>query len=178
MQEKEYKTFETERLLIRPTAVEDAKLIFRILNTPKWLKFVGDRKVYSEEDAAAYIKNKMIPQLLQLGYSNNTIIRKEDEQKIGICGLYKRDGLETVDIGFAYLPEFEGMGYGYEAANRILQAASLDFHISEVCGITVKENIASQRLLEKLGLKHTKMVTLPGDEVELLYYEKKLQLPE
>ncbi len=165
-----YKTFETERLLLRPTCEEDADFVLTLLNSPKWLKFIGDRNVYSVAAAKSYIKEKMIPQLERLGYSNYTVIRKSDLAKIGTCGLYDRKGLEGVDIGFAFLPAYERQGYGFESANKIKEAGLHIFGIKKLSGITAKKNIASQKLLEKLGFHFREFVTLPDDDEELLLY--------
>ncbi|HKJ49022.1 MAG TPA: hypothetical protein VJ973_08030, partial [Christiangramia sp.] len=73
---KVYKIFETQRLIIRPTSIEDKDFIFELLNSPKWLRFIGDRNIKSSTDAENYIVNRMLPQLEKLGFSNNTIIRK------------------------------------------------------------------------------------------------------
>ncbi len=165
-----YKTFETERLFLRPTSGEDAEFVYELLNSPKWLKFIGDRNVHSVVAARAYIKEKMRPQLERLGYSNYTVIRKSDNAKIGTCGLYDRKGLEGVDIGFAFLPAYEKQGYGFESANKIKAVGLQVFGIKRLSGITAKENIASQRLLEKLGFHFKEFVTLPDDDEELLLY--------
>lgn len=167
---KIYKTFETERLFIRPTKEEDAAFIFELLNSPKWLKHIGDRNVHSVEDAKNYIDTKMKPQLESHGYSNNTVIRKSDGVKIGTCGLYDRGGLEGVDIGFAFLPAHEKQGYAYESAARILKAGFKDFGIKKVCAITLEVNVSSQNLIKKLGLKFIKMIKMDGDEEELMYF--------
>ena len=103
-----FKTFETERLFIKPTSQEDAEFIFELLNTPKWIENIGDRNIKSVEMAKDYIASKMHPQLERLGYGNYTLIRKIDGVKIGSCGLYDREGLEGINIGFAFLPEYEG----------------------------------------------------------------------
>ncbi|HSO86523.1 MAG TPA: GNAT family N-acetyltransferase, partial [Draconibacterium sp.] len=66
--------------------------------------------MHTEEDAKQYIKNKIRPQLEKLGFANYTLIRKSDGLKIGSCGLYDREGVEGIDIGFALLPAFEGLG--------------------------------------------------------------------
>ena len=95
-----YSSFETDRLYLRPTTVVDASFIMELLNTPKWIKYIGDRNIKSVADAALYIENKMLPQLEELGYSNYTVIRKSDLQKIGSCGLYNRKGIDGIDIGF------------------------------------------------------------------------------
>lgn len=170
-----YLEFETERLLMRPTNLEDAPFLLQVLNMPKWLKFIGDRDVTTVEEAEEYIRSRMFPQLEKLGYSNCTVIRKEDGVKLGFCGLYDREGLEGVDIGFAFLPQYEGMGYGYESAAEIMKESIRHFNIKKISGITVKENIPSQRLLEKLGLSFQKMVLLPGETEEIMLFTWKAE---
>jgi len=165
-------TFETERLILRPTQEEDAPFTLELLNTPKWIQFIGDRKVYNLEDAVKYIQEKIHPQYERLGYCNYTVIRKADGAKLGSCGLYDREGIEGVDIGFAFLPDYEKMGYGYEAAQKVMSIGFDIFKIERMKAITTKENLASQKLLKKLGMKFSKFVRLPNDEEELMLYEK------
>ena len=167
---KTYKHFETDRLFLKPTTSADAEFIFELVNTPKWLANIGDRNVKSIEAAKAYIKEKMTPQLEKLGYGNYTLIRKVDNIKIGTCGLYDREGLEGIDIGFALLPAYENLGYGYESAAKLLEIGIKEFHIKRISAITTKENIASQKLIEKLGLKYVNTIRIPNDEEELLLY--------
>jgi len=76
-------TYETERLIIRPTTTADAAFIYEVMNTEGWLKHIGDRGIKTEEDAKNYILEKMRPQQERLGYSNHTVIRKSDGVKIG-----------------------------------------------------------------------------------------------
>lgn len=166
-----YKSFETERLILKPTSEEDAPFVFELLNTPKWIQYIGDRNVHSVEDAKEYIKTRMQHQLEKLGYSNYTVIRKSDGVKLGICGLYDREGLEGIDIGFAFLPEHERNGYAFESANKLKRAGVEEFGISQIKAITTKDNIASQKLLERLGLQFKKTVLLPNEDEELLLYE-------
>lgn len=165
-----YKEFESERLVLKPTIENDAELIFALMNTPKFIRYVGDRNISSIDDAEDYIRTKMLPQLEDLGYSSYTIFRKSDHSKVGTCGLYKREGIDGVDIGFGLLPEHEGFGYAFESANRILQAAYEDFGITEIKAITSKENFASQKLLDKLGLERIGTTKLPNEEEEILLY--------
>lgn len=164
---------ETERLLLRPTITKDAPFIYRLMNMPKWIKFIGDRKITSEQKAAEYIQKKMMPQQERLGYSNYTVIRKSDQQKLGTCGLYDREGLEVNDIGFAFLPEHEGNGYAFEAASNLMQIAKDSFGLTLIDAITSKDNLASQKLLTKLGLTLIGYKSLPNDEEELLHYRIK-----
>lgn len=165
-----YLTFETERLFLRPTAEEDAAFILQLLNTPKALEYVGDRNVHTEEEAKKYIAEKITPQLERVGYANNTVIRKSDGEKLGVCGLYDRPGVEGVDIGFSFLPPFEKQGYAFEAATKIMEAGIEIFGLTTIKGYTIEANIDSRRLLEKLGLKFMEIARLPNDDEDLMLY--------
>jgi RimJ/RimL family protein N-acetyltransferase len=168
-----YKTFETDRLLLKPTSTDDAEFLFELYNTPKWFEYIEDRNIRTVEDAREYIESKTLPQLHKLWYSNYTLIRKSDHKKIGTCGLFDRDGLEGIDIGFALLPEFEGKGYAIESAKKITDLAFNIFGLTELSAITVTQNISSQSLCERLGMVQVGTIKLPGDEEELLLYRIK-----
>ena len=165
-----YLTFETERLILRPTTAEDAEFLLELVNSPKWLANIGDRNVRNLADAKKYIAERITTQLVRLGYANYTVIRKSDGVKMGSCGLYDREGLEGIDIGFAFLPQYHGQGYAFESAKKILEAAIHEFGIKRIQGITIPENKASQKLLEKLGLKFVEMTSIPHDDAELMLY--------
>ena len=164
-------SFQSERLIIRPTSEQDAELIYQLMNSPKFIKFVGDRQLYSVEDAEKYIQDKMLPQLNSHGYSNFSLINKKNDAKIGICGLYDRDGLEGIDIGFGILPEYEGLGYAFESSSRLIKAAFEELEISEIKAITNKENISSQNLLVKLGFEQIGKTMLPNESDKLLLFK-------
>ncbi|MGB8704667.1 MAG: GNAT family N-acetyltransferase [Gillisia sp.] len=164
---RDFESFTTERLLLIPTSEKDADFILKLLNTPKWLKFIGDRNVKTTPDAVQYIRNKITPQFQKSGYGAYTVVRKSDGAKMGNCGLYDREGLEGVDIGFAFLPEFEGKGYAFEAASKIKELAEAHFKIKELKAISVKENTASQKLLKKLGFKSKGTIDFFGEELLL-----------
>ena len=166
-----YMSFQSERLIIRPTLEQDAELIYQLMNSPKFIKYVGDRQLYSVEHAEKYIQDKMLPQLHSLGYSNYSLINKKNGAKIGICGLYDREGLDGIDIGFGILPVYEGLGYAFESSSRIIKAGFEELEISEIKAITNKENISSQRILFKLGFNLKGTIMLPNESGELLLYK-------
>jgi ribosomal-protein-alanine N-acetyltransferase len=163
--------FETKRLYLLPTSEADAGLIFQLMNTPKWLKYIGDRKIRSEADALHYIRNKIQREFEQNGYSNFTMIRKADRAKVGSCGLFNRDGMEGVDVGYALLPEYEGHGYAFEGASRMLEAARHVFQIKTVRAVTAKDNLGSQKILRKLGMQFVSNITLPDEDEEIMMFE-------
>ena len=172
----QFKSFISKRLIIRPTFEQDAKLIFQLMNTPKFIKYIGDRKISSINDARNYIKVKMLPQLHLMGYSNYTLINKSNGDKIGICGLYNRDGIDGIDIGFGILPHFESLGYAYESSSRLIKGAFEELELEEIKAIANQDNIPSQKLIKKLGFEFTGKTVLPNENDELLLFEiKKLE---
>lgn len=66
---------------------------------------------------------------------------------------------------------YENKGYGFESANRLKEAAFNEFEIETISAITSKDNISSQRLLEKLGLQLMGTTKLPNEDEELLLYK-------
>lgn len=167
----ENKVYETERLIIRPMSLDDADLIFELYNMPKFIKFIGNRNINSLSDAENYIKSKFLPQFEKLGFGNYLIVLKDGNKKIGGVGIFEREGLEIVDIGFSVLEEFEGKGYMFEAAQKVKSIGMDDFGLKKISAITTKDNFSSQKLIERLGLKFKKTVTLPNDSEELMYFE-------
>lgn len=171
LSKNENKVYETERLIIRPISLEDADLIFELYNMPKFIKFIGDRNINSLADAENYIEAKFLPQFEKSGFGNYLIELKEGNVKIGGVGIFEREGLDIVDIGFSVLERFEGKGYMFEAARKVKSIGMDDFGLSKISAITVKDNFSSQKLIERLGLKFQKYVTLPNEDEELMYYE-------
>lgn len=163
--------YETERLILKPTDKTDATFVIELLNSPKWQQFIGDRNVASLADAEKYIETKMTPGDGAFCIAGYTLMHKDSLERLGVCGLYDRPGVEGVDLGFAFLPQHEQKGYGYEAASKVAQLAFSAFNLHRLAAITSKNNFASQKLLEKIGMANTGYLTLPGDDEEVLLYE-------
>jgi RimJ/RimL family protein N-acetyltransferase len=161
------KVLETDRLILRRLTVEDGEFILELLNDPSWLRFIGDKGVKTLEDACDYILNSPVAMYERLGFGLYLTELKGEGVPIGICGLIKRDSLEDVDIGFAFLPKFRGEGYAYESASAVMAYGKRTFGLDRMVAITSPDNYVSARLLEKLGFSFEKMVTLPDDSAEV-----------
>ena len=149
---------ETARLTLREIVDDDAPFILELLNDPSFIENIGDRAVRSLDDARAYIRNGPVASYGQHGFGLWLVGLKEGAVPIGMCGLLRRDVLDDVDIGFAYLPAFQSKGYGFEAARAVLDYARDGLRLSRVVAIVNADNEASARLLEKLGMKFERMV--------------------
>lgn len=146
---------ETERLFLQKLREDDASFIFELLNTPTWIKNIGDRNIRTLQDAENYIQNSFRKSYQENGFGLYKMVVKSSNKSIGICGLVNRPTLPNVDIGFALLPDFERQGYAYEAAQATMDFAKTELSLKTILGITHSENLASRRLLEKIGLQHT-----------------------
>ncbi len=165
------KTLETERLILKLFDENDAEFLLELYNMPKFIEFVGDRNLKTGEDARDYITNRFFPQIQKLGFGNYVVMLKDSNKKIGAVGIFEREGLEVMDIGFSFLPEYEGKGYAFESAKKLMEIAKTHFGVEKISAITTKNNFSSQKLIEKLGLKFQKNIFLPNDPEELMYYE-------
>jgi [ribosomal protein S5]-alanine N-acetyltransferase len=162
------KVLETERLILRWMTLDDAVFIMRLVNEPSWLEFIGDKGVRSIEDARTYLRNGPMDLYERYGFGHYLVERKSDGTEIGMCGLIKRDTLQDVDIGFAFLPEHWGRGYAYEAAHAVLEHGHRDFGLKRIVAITSPHNDASIKLLERMGMRFEGSINLSStDPVKL-----------
>jgi len=161
------KVLETDRLILRWLSADDAEFILELLNEPSFLRFIGDKWVRTLEDARDYILNGPADMYKRLGFGLYLTELKDDGVPIGICGLIKRDVLEDVDIGFAFLPRFWAKGYAYESASAVMAYGKNVLGLNRIVAITSPDNLASAKLLEKLGLRFERMIRLSKDAEEL-----------
>ncbi len=161
---------ETDRLLIDKFSVDEAAFVLELLNTPSWLAFIGDRGVRTLDDAHQYILNGPLKSYERFGFGPYVVKLKSHAVPIGLCGLHKRETLDDIDIGFAFLPEYAGKGYGYESASAVLNYAATVLGLTRITGITKPTNQNSIRLLEKLGLQFEKKINFSADGKESLLF--------
>ena len=166
---------ETERLRLREFDSTDGELIFELLNSQGWLKYIGSRSIATIDDAVNYIETKLQKGYRESGFGFYLVELKATGVKTGMCGLVKREGLDDVDIGFALLPQYENKGYAYESSMAVIQYAKNKLKINKLAAITMPSNFTSVKLLEKLGMKFDKKISLPGDPEELFLYKMELE---
>ncbi len=165
---------ETQRLIITKITLEDAPFFVELMNTPHWLKYIGDRNIKTVQDAEENLKKGILKSYKEHGYGFYKLLLKEENNKtIGVAGLIKRKELEDTDIGFGFLPEYEGKGFGFEASVEIMKLAEHTFKLKRVLAITNPTNKNSIKLLEKLGLTYQKAINPFEEEKELLLFAKK-----
>jgi RimJ/RimL family protein N-acetyltransferase len=158
---------ETDRLVLRRLATDDAEFINELLNQPSFLRYIGDKEVRNSADAVRYIQTGPIASYERFGFGLYLVELKETGASIGICGLLKRDSLPDVDVGFAFLPSYWSQGYAFESASAVMTYGREVLGLRRIVAITSLDNDASIRLLERIGLRFEGLIKLSADQSEV-----------
>lgn len=168
------RSFETDRLILRPMTREDAGFILELLNDPSFIRNIGDRKVRTMEGAQAYITDGPVASYARNGFGLYLVEQKETGDPMGMCGLIRRNTLKDVDIGYAFLPRYWSRGYAFEAALAMKRYAREGLGLKRLVAVVDPENAPSIHLLEKLGMKFERTVRLASDDIELKLFSMDL----
>lgn len=164
----------TQRLNLRSPLEEDAEQFMSVLADPDVMKY-SPTGCLSKEQIIEKIKEWQ-KEYTENGFCPFTIIRKQDNAVIGFCGLhvsstYTIEGKYPTEITFRLAKKFWGNGYGFEAAQAVLQNACAKNQVKEIIAIVDVLNESSRKLVEKIGMRKWKQMTLIGINVDLYKYE-------
>ncbi len=165
----------TERLLLRELIEDDYKDLFALNNDPEVLQYTGDEPFSTLQDAQKFLAN--YPDYDDHGFGRWAVIRKEDQAFLGWCGL-KYNEENQVDLGFRFFKKHWGNGYATEAAKCALELGFEVHNLTEIIGRSAKENAASIRVLEKIGMTFERSGTCDGIEDAIYYVARTSHEPE
>lgn len=162
--------WETERLIIREIAEEDAKAVCALYEDKDNTRFLPAVGTLNEEreQIRTYAQNMYG----FYGYGMWVVIRKNDNRLIGRAGIEHRmiGGELHCEIGYFIEKKFQGMGYGMEAAGAVLGAAE-KLEMEELIAYIHEKNIPSIKLAQRLGFSFWQEFT---DGERFLVYQKKI----
>ena len=161
---------ETERLRLREFTTADCDFLIELMNSPGWLKFIGDRNVRTREEGENYLRNGPMKSYEVNGYGLWMVERKDDGCPMGMCGILKRAWLADPDIGYAFMEPWRGRGYAGEATRAIVQYAGEAFGLKRLVAIIDPENSDSVKLINNAGFAFETMVREATDNKELGLY--------
>jgi len=159
----------TARLALREFALTDAPFILKLVNTPQWLEFIGDKHVHNIQDAKNYLTTGPIKSYEQHGHGLWAVELTDTKELIGMCGFVKRDKFEHPDIGFALMPDQAGKGYGFEMATATLAYGRDTLRFPTLLGITSPHNERSIHVLTKIGLLPQGLIPADHPDGTLLF---------
>jgi RimJ/RimL family protein N-acetyltransferase len=173
---------ETDRLVLRQFTQDDAQLLFDFNSDPDVIRYVGLHSPTELRPYQEFIREKCLAyynRYATLGFW--AAVEKATGQFIGWFHL--RPALDyrfateagyqqgDLDLGYRLRKSAWGKGYATEGAKALIEIALRQRNINRVVAATSIENVASQRVLEKVGLTPTSQFTLPGYERPVMKYE-------
>ncbi len=152
---------ETERLVLRAATPADAEAVFAFNTHPEVMRYTGEPMPRSVKDVrdmlAAY------PDFERHGYGRWLCVEKKSSRVIGFAGLKVLEELGEVDLGYRLLPEFWGRGLATEAASACVGFGLDGLRLKSIIGLVLPENLASIRVLEKVGMTFDGATSYGGD---------------
>ena len=140
----------TERTIIESISLNDAEFFVSLVNSPDWLRFIGNREVNNAADARRYLQEGFLKCYNENGFGYY-LVKTLDRAPIGICGFLKKANLENPDFGFALHPDWFGLGLGHESAAAVLDYGIRKYSFTVLDAVTSPDNTRSKRLLDQLG---------------------------
>ena len=142
---------ETDRLKLRALSGDDAEAFYRLNSDPEVMRFTGEAPMRSIEEAREAIAS--YPDFDKIGYGRWGCVMKGEETIFGFCGLKYLEELDAVDVGFRFLPQYWGKGFATEACHASVQFGFEVLGLEDIIALVLPENLASIRVLEKVGMK-------------------------
>lgn len=158
--------FSTARLHLREMVPDDAGNAFRLNSDPEVVRYTGDGPFDSIEATRAFLA--AYPDYRLHGIGRWAVVRKADGAWLGWCGL-KRHPNGEVDLGYRLLRAHWGQGYATEAALACLERGFAHHGLEWIIGRVARENLASVRVLEKVGMYYWKTDVCEHDPEALIY---------
>ncbi len=166
---------ETERLLLREITLHDKQGMFQLHSNPEVQKYTGEPPVESivEMELAIQARTKDYE---KYGYGRWATFLKNEMQFVGWAGLAYLPEFDEIDLGYRFFPNFWGMGIATEASHAILAYGFDKLQLERIIAIAMKDNKASIRVMEKVGMKFEKFAPYePGGKDVVWYWcDKKL----
>lgn len=146
---------ETQRLRLRHFTPNDADELHRIYSNPELFKYMSNEKPLLWEQTRTVI-NSIIESWQHYNFGVWALVDKRNQKLIGHCGLKYLENTLEVQIGYLLLKSYWGRGLGTEAASAVLKYGFEVANLPQIVAVAKPENIASRRVLEKVGLKYEK----------------------
>lgn len=158
---------ETPRLALRPCTTSDIDALHNLWTSPQVRKYLWDDVVITKEQAAEVVASS-IEDFSQSGFGHWIVTLREQSDLIGWCGLRQFEEGAKIEILYGILPEFWGQGLAVEASRAILHYGFSVLELEKIHAGTDPPNLASIRVLEKLGMRFDKQTNING--LDAIYY--------
>lgn len=144
----------TERLLLRELNPDDAENFYKLNLNPNVIKHTGNSAFKDIDEAKEFLENYQDYKLNSFG--RWAVIEISTNEFLGWCGLKYDQHLDETDIGFRFFEEHWNKGFATESAKACIDYGFENLNIKTIVGRAMSENLASIKVLEKIGLSFDK----------------------
>jgi ribosomal-protein-alanine N-acetyltransferase len=155
---------ETARLRLRPFVPADAAAHRRLYADPEVTRWLGGGPFVGEEAErrSARALRRFVEQWEQRGFGVWAVLDRATGAFLGQCGLSALDALREIELLYAFHRAAWGRGLATEAARAALAYAFDAAGLARVIAVASPDNLASRRVLEKIGMVYEKDVEVFG----------------
>lgn len=154
---------ETPRLILRDWKEEDIPHFLQMNRNSEVMRYFLKKELTDEESLD--MLHRMKDELDQYGYGVYAVERKEDHHFIGFIGFHHYqldiDDSPEIEILWRLIPEVWGQGYATEAASACLKYAKEVLKLENIYAFTSLPNKASEKVMQKIGMKWVKEFNHP-----------------
>ena len=150
MREDSTAIFETERLRIRPFDEQDVDNLYLLYSDPEVMRYM--RGVRNREQAEKHIP-AFAEQFEETGFTIWALEEKLSREFVGRAGLWPLPGTTEVELGYMIVREHQGNGFATEASAGCLEFGFQPLSLDHIAAISQPGNLASRRVLAKLGFE-------------------------
>lgn len=151
---------DTARLILRPFVEDDAEAAFRWFGDPEVMRFIptgaDDSVEKTRQRLARYREHQA-----RHGFSKWIVRERDSGVAVGDSGL-RLEEPERIDLGFRFARPYWGRGFATEVARAWVRAAFTNFRLARLTAFAHRENLASLRVLEKVGFRRTGLSRVMG----------------
>jgi RimJ/RimL family protein N-acetyltransferase len=158
---------ETSRLYLRQFSMADLNDLSAIRSDPEVMRFIGTGQPQSVDQVKESLEH-VLAGWKQHGFGRWAVVHKPDKKLIGWSGLAFLDKTDEIEIGYGIAKEYWNRGFTTEAAVASIKYGFEELKLNRIVAVAMPENIASRRVMEKIGMKFEK--TGHWYESELVYY--------
>lgn len=162
---------ETERLFLRSWTLEDDKELFSICGDSEVMRHIGDGEPYKRVEQARDFLNWAINYERENGFCRWAAVEKASGKVAGSCGFARPHKSEEVELGYLFARETWGRGLATEAGRACADYGFGKLCFREIIALTDLENLASHRVLEKIGFVRRGVEKFAGED-NLVYIAK------
>ncbi len=145
--------FQSSRLYFREFNENDVQLLLELNSNPNVIKYVHKASP-TIENSTATLQNIILPQYKLYGFGRWAVHLKSNNEFIGWCGLKYLKEADEIDLGYRFKEDYWGKGYGYEAAKTTIDYGFNTLKLNKIFARALPQNIASIRIMEKLGMQY------------------------